>query len=83
MPLTADQVISEFSQRGISIADWSRKNGFKPSLVYQVLRARTVPERGKSHAIAVALGLKDGRVTPDYSWIPSNQFPADKKKEAP
>ncbi|MGK5043051.1 DNA-binding protein [Janthinobacterium sp. GB1R12] len=69
MLLTADQVLEEFRERGISVAEWSRHNGFKPNLVYQVLRSRTLPERGKSHAIAVALGMKKGKITPDFSWV--------------
>ncbi len=57
---TPDEVKLEFRKKGISIADWSRKNGFTPELVYQVLGAKHIPFRGLSHQIAVKLGIKDG-----------------------
>lgn len=57
---TAQEALDDFRLRGISVAAWSRHNGFSPTLVYQVLHARTVPARGQSHRIAVALGLKAG-----------------------
>ncbi|WP_426087912.1 DNA-binding protein [Janthinobacterium sp. PSPC1-1] len=54
------EVLKEFQDRGISVAAWSRFNGFNPTLVYRVLQAKGVPTRGQSHRIAVALGLKKG-----------------------
>ncbi|MCY3197938.1 DNA-binding protein, partial [Acinetobacter baumannii] len=42
---------------GLSIADWARQNGFTPELVHQVLNSNKIPFRGKSHQIAVKLGL--------------------------
>jgi gp16 family phage-associated protein len=58
---TAADVIKEFGLRGISAAEWARQNGFSPTMVYQVLRSPTIPNRGQSHRIAVALGMKEGR----------------------
>lgn len=57
---TPAEVLKEFHERGISVAAWSRHNGFNPTLVYRVLRAKGSPNRGQSHRIAVALGLKEG-----------------------
>ncbi|MDR8258364.1 DNA-binding protein, partial [Acinetobacter baumannii] len=59
---------SELQKRGLSIADWARQNGFTPELVHQVLNSNKIPVRGKSHQIAVKLGLKDGIIEPDFSF---------------
>ena len=56
---TPQQVRDEFDRCGVSIAEWARANGFEPPLVYRVLRG-SVARRGKSHEIAVRLGLKIG-----------------------
>jgi len=66
---TALQALEEFRLRGISVAAWARHNGFNPTLVYQVLHARSVPTRGESHRIAVALGLKHGLMEQDFDLI--------------
>lgn len=66
---TARQALEEFRLRGISVAAWSRHNGFNPTLVYQVLHARSVPTRGESHRIAVALGLKHGLMEQDLNLM--------------
>jgi gp16 family phage-associated protein len=49
---------AEFKQAGISISDWARAQGFEPSLVYTILSGRNRGTRGKSHEIALKLGLK-------------------------
>lgn len=49
-----------FADRGMSVAEWARKNGFSSALTYQVLAGRKRCVRGQSHAIAVSLGLKPG-----------------------
>lgn len=66
---TALQALEEFRLRGISVAAWARHNGFNPTLVYQVLHARSVPTRGESHRIAVALGLKLGLMEQDLDLM--------------
>ncbi|MFI7957444.1 DNA-binding protein, partial [Acinetobacter baumannii] len=48
--------------------DWARQNGFTPELVHQVLNSNKIPVRGKSHQIAVKLGLKDGIIEPDFTF---------------
>ncbi|AYA01735.1 TPA: DNA-binding protein [Acinetobacter baumannii] len=52
------QVKEEFNSSGISIAEWSRENNFPAQLVYQILNHTRIPQRGKSHLIAVKLGIK-------------------------
>lgn len=64
---TADDVMKEFGLRGISAAEWARKNGFNPTTVYHVLRSANLPTRGQSHRIAVALGMKKGYEEQDFN----------------
>ena len=68
MMRTSQEVRSELQKRGLSIADWARQNGFTPELVHQVLNSNRVPVRGKSHEIAVKLGLKDGIIEPSFTF---------------
>ncbi|MCE6353937.1 DNA-binding protein [Acinetobacter baumannii] len=68
MMRTSQEVRSELQKRGLSIADWARQNGFTPGLVHQVLNSNKIPVRGKSHQIAVKLGLKDGIIEPDFTF---------------
>ena len=55
---TPDHIKQLFDLNGQSIARWSRDHGFPPALVYRVLRGDTTAKRGKTHEIAVALGIK-------------------------
>lgn len=54
----SDKVRSRLDARGVSLAEWSRQNGFKPRTVYAVFYGQLKGKRGVSHQIAVALGLK-------------------------
>lgn len=56
------EVRATFAENGISIAEWAREEGFSTALVYQVIEGKRRCLRGQSHQIAVALGLKDGRI---------------------
>lgn len=71
MNRTAEEVLSDFKFRGISVAEWARSNGFNPALVYQVLKSGNIPARGKSHSIAVQLGMKNGITEPDFDFTKS------------
>lgn len=53
------QVRDDFSQSGISIAEWARDNNFSPDLVYRILKNNKIPQRGESHKIAVRLRIKE------------------------
>jgi gp16 family phage-associated protein len=55
-------VRAEFNRIGKPITEWARENGFKHNLVYEVLRGRIKCLRGKSHRIAVLLGMKEGEI---------------------
>lgn len=56
--MTADQVKTHFRQRGITFTQWAEKNGYSRYEVYRVLNGQTKARYGKSHEIAVKLGLK-------------------------
>ena len=43
----------------------ARALGVSVKLVNEVARGRLIGERGKTHKVAVALGLKDGEILPD------------------
>lgn len=58
-PTTAEwTALGHFREEGLTIAEWSRTNGFNPSLVYQVLNGSRKCFRGQSFKIARALGMK-------------------------
>ena len=55
---TAAQATEWFLSNGITISNWALENGFDPKIVYALLSGRTRGRRGRSHAAAVALGMK-------------------------
>jgi len=59
---TPEQVREEFRRIGKPFAEWAREHGYKPNLVIEVLRGRILANHGKSHEIAVLLGLKAGEI---------------------
>ena len=56
--MTAEQVKALYRQRGITFTRWSEENGLNRKEVYRVLNGQTKARYGKSHEIAVKLGLK-------------------------
>lgn len=56
--LTPEQVKQRFQQRGKTIKSWAIENGYHPVVVYNVLNGLSRAHRGKTHDIAVKLGLK-------------------------
>lgn len=65
MTRNATEVRAEFQRKGISISAWALANQFSPNLVFEVLSGRKKGDRGQSHKIAVALGLKEGEIVND------------------
>lgn len=57
---TAAEVRADLAYRGLSITAWARHHGYRPSLVFEVLRGRIRGTCGKSHEIAVLFGMKEG-----------------------
>lgn len=64
-PARREQVRHQFRSSGKSLRAWARENGFDPKTAQSVLYGDRKALRGKSHAIAVALGLKDPEVAND------------------
>lgn len=52
------KVRRNFQHNGVCIAEWARERGFPVNLVYDIMSGRKKCLRGKSHQIAVQLGLK-------------------------
>ena len=59
---TPAEVRKEFDRIGLPFTVWARERGYNPTLVYEILRGRVLCKRGKSHEIAVLLGMKDGEI---------------------
>ncbi|MDF2640978.1 MAG: hypothetical protein K0R45_250 [Pseudomonas sp.] len=58
--VTPEQAREALNRRGISIAEFSRKNGLNKNLVSDLLNGRIKGRRGEAHRAAVLLGIKDG-----------------------
>ena len=65
-----DEAIHEakhrLSQDGLSANAFARRHGFGSCAVSDVLSNRRSCRAGVGHNIAVLLGLKEGRLNPDY-----------------
>lgn len=59
---TREEVLNEFVTKGISVRSWAINNGFSPSIVRHVLSGKLMGRIGKSHNVAVKLGLKNGEL---------------------
>jgi gp16 family phage-associated protein len=57
-PQTPPDIKRWFYDRGLTVTDWAKDNGFPRAVVYAALAGRTRGFRGQAHAAAVALGLK-------------------------
>lgn len=59
--------------QGVSISQWARDHNFHQSLVREILAGRKKFNRGQSHNIAVALGMKLGVPTDKPGRIDADQ----------
>lgn len=59
MAFSRTEVKDSFKEHGVSISTWAQAHAFDPRLVYAVLAGKNQSSRGKSHEIALALGLKE------------------------
>ncbi|MDD4978784.1 MAG: DNA-binding protein [Gallionella sp.] len=59
---TGAQVIEEMRRRGETVTAWANKNGFTFQQVQNVIHGRAKGNWGKSHAVAVKLGMKKGEI---------------------
>ena len=63
---TPQQVLKAMRRRGETITDWAKSNGFSRQQVANVLNGRAKGHWGKSHVIAVKLGIKDGVIANEH-----------------
>ncbi len=56
--LSPDQVRARFEAEGLTIKEWAEARGYHHRTVYAVLKGELRCTRGKTHRIAVDLGLK-------------------------
>ncbi len=65
-----------FDDRGLSISEWARANGFRREDVYGVLSGRLKGRRGIGHEIAIALRIKaEPPENSDFLGLVSSQSP--------
>ena len=58
--LTTEQARAALDRKGVSLAEFSRKNSLNKNLVSDLLNGRKKGLRGEAHRAAVLLGIKDG-----------------------
>ena len=56
------QARARLAMEGVTVKRWAEENGFDAMLVYAVLSGRIRARSGKSHEVAVRLGLKPAAV---------------------
>ena len=59
---TREEVLADFTNKGISVRGWALENGLQPSVVRAVLKGKLSGRIGESHKAAVKLGLKHGEI---------------------
>lgn len=64
-----NHVNEKLSYMGLSLHGWAVRNGFTPSLVKRVVDGAIPCRFGKSHKVAVLLGLKDGEISDSEAVI--------------
>ena len=57
---TVSEVRADLDRRGLTIREWSRRNGISDRIVRELLRGRFKGRHGAAHRAAVLLGIKDG-----------------------
>lgn len=57
---TPAEALADFRRTGRSVRSWSKEHGFSEQLVSTILKGKRPCHRGKSHKVAVLLGIKDG-----------------------
>lgn len=55
---TPQEARAWLNRHGVTIAEWARTHGFKPSVVAALLAGRARGRWGEAHDAAIALGLR-------------------------
>ncbi|TAG44000.1 MAG: hypothetical protein EAZ30_17690 [Betaproteobacteria bacterium] len=64
------KALQELRTAGITVSQWSRDNGYSRNVVASVLCGRSACLHGQAHEVAVALGIKAGRVVKPGTFKP-------------
>lgn len=59
---TPEEVLADFTRKGISLRSWALANGVSPAAVSGLLKGKRKGRIGESHKAAVKLGLKHGEI---------------------
>lgn len=59
---TPQEVRNEFHRKGVSVTEWARNHKVERQIVFDLLSGKAKGRRGKSHHVAVLLGLKEGEI---------------------
>lgn len=57
---TPAEAKADLRTRGITVRAWAKEHGVSERIVHEVLAGRRKGLYGKSHKVAVLLGIKDG-----------------------
>ena len=63
----------DLHEAGISVSQWAHDNGYTRDVVASVVYGRSACRHGQAHEVAVALGIKAGRVVKRGSFRPRVQ----------
>lgn len=74
---TPEQVKAEFEAAGVTMKDWCEAHGIDRYVVTDLMRGVRKGIRGKSHEVAIMLGLKDGAVIAPKDFMPSRNKKAN------
>lgn len=64
------QVRDKFDESGVTISGWAKAQGFAYCTVIDVLHGRRAGHHGEAHRVALALGIKKGRVADAATFDP-------------
>lgn len=73
---------ASFDAAGITLAEWARANRFAYMTVVDVINGRRAGHHGEAHRVALALGLKQGRVVDVALFNPAKARAAAAAAEA-
>jgi gp16 family phage-associated protein len=57
-PMTPEEIKAQFKKSGTTVLAWAKERGYDPTTVYMLLNGQLKGCYGRSHEIAVELGLK-------------------------
>lgn len=64
------KALEDLRTAGVSVSQWARDNGYSRDVVASVVYGRSACLHGQAHEVAVALGIKAGRVVKTGTYKP-------------